>query len=287
VGDPVTVAPPAPASDPDTAAARWSRDLQSWAIPEEILRAAPESPWGFPPALFAKSAAAALADTEPTPSRKIALEALSPGASVLDVGAGGGAASLPLAPPAGLVVAADESEAMLRSFAKTATDRRVRHELVAGRWPGAAAAAPDADVVVCHHVAYNVAELALLLRALTDHARKRVVVELTERHPLSGLAPLWMSIHGLERPSGPTSGDAVRVATEIGYDVHVAHFERPSLWDSAPADERVAFARRQLCVGPERDEEIAVHLETAYPGDRRELVTLWWDAETWNPAPGT
>jgi SAM-dependent methyltransferase len=277
MGDSVAMAAPTPVPDPDSAASRWRRDLESWAIPEEILRAAPESPWGFPPALFARAAAAALEDAGSSASRTAALEALPAGGSVLDVGTGGGAASLPLAPPAGWLVAVDESPAMLNSFAASASNRGTRHELIAGRWPDIAASTPDADVVVCHHVVYNVADLPPFLRALTDHARHRVVVELTERHPLSTLAPLWRSIHGIERPTGPTSADAVDVATELGYDVHAVRFQQPSLWDHAPTGERVAFARRQLCVGPEHDDEIAAFFEAAGAGQPRALATLWWD----------
>lgn len=266
-------------SDSSRAASRWRRDLESWVIPDEILRSAPEPPWGYSTRLFARAADAALEDTEPTPSRSTALEALPIGGSVLDVGAGGGAASLPLAPPAGLLVAVDESQAMLDSFAEAASRRGTSHEEIAGRWPDVAGATPDADVVVCHHVAYNVADLAPFLRGLTDHARRRVVVELTERHPLSGLAPLWLSIHGLERPSGPTSADAFDVAKELGYGVKIVRFEQTSLWGRAPAEERVAFSRRLLCVGPEHDAEIAAYFDTA-TSERRELATLWWD-----PAP--
>ncbi|MGH9300094.1 MAG: class I SAM-dependent methyltransferase, partial [Acidimicrobiales bacterium] len=90
-------------------ASRWRRDLASWAIPARIMEAAPEEPWGLPPRLFARAAAASLEARQPTPSRASALEALPEGGSVLDVGAGGGAASLPLAPPASLLVAVDES----------------------------------------------------------------------------------------------------------------------------------------------------------------------------------
>src|SRR5207248_8317418 len=48
-----------------SAAARWRADLESWAIPEEILDAAPETPWGCPVDLFARRADS---HRRPTPS---------------------------------------------------------------------------------------------------------------------------------------------------------------------------------------------------------------------------
>jgi len=259
------------------ASARWSRQLAEWAIPETILAAAPESPWGFPPKLFARSAELALADPEPTPSRRRATEAVPLNGSVLDVGAGGGAASLPLAPPARVIVAVDESQALLDVFAQGAERCGVRHTEIVGRWPDVASETPEADVVVCHHVLYNVGDLAPFLAALNDHAERRVVVELTDHHPQSDLSPLWKTIHGIDRPDRPTATDAAEVAVALGYDVHIERFERPSLWHDAPREERIAFARRRLCVGPEHEAEIGAYLDqTADLG--RKLVTLWWDA---------
>src|SRR5919108_1642831 len=95
----------------DDPLARWRAQLEAWAIPEEILAAAPESPWGFPVALFRARAGRAGA-ASPTPSNREATRWLPPGGSVLDVGAGGGAASLPLAGVAGRVVGGDEAPAM-------------------------------------------------------------------------------------------------------------------------------------------------------------------------------
>ena len=43
------------------AARRWRDDLDSWAIPPEILAAAPESPWACPPGLFGRAAEDAVA----------------------------------------------------------------------------------------------------------------------------------------------------------------------------------------------------------------------------------
>ncbi len=258
------------------ASARWADQLEAWAIPEAILAAAPESPWGFSPAMFSQAADRALADTESTPSRRRAMEALPPGGSVLDVGAGGGAASLPLAPPARLLVAVDESQAMLDVFAKGAERCKVQHKEILGRWPKVATDTPKVDVVVCHHVLYNVGDLAPFLMALNGHAKLRVVVEMTKRHPQSDLNPLWKTIHGIDRPTRPTAMDAVAVVAALGYDVHVERFSGPSLWHNAPRDEQMTFARRRLCAGPEYDAEIGAYLDRT-DDERRTLVTMWWD----------
>lgn len=270
------------AAELEVASTKWSDLLASWAIPESILDAAPESPWGFPPALFRRSAERALATGTTSPSRMRAIEVLPAGGSVVDVGAGAGAASLPLVRPAGSLVAVDESQAMLDAFAASASDRGVKHREVLGRWPDVASSVGPAEVVVCHHVVYNVPDLAPFLVALSDHARRRVVIELTAHHPQSDLNPLWKSIHGVDRPTGPIADDAAAVARALGLDVHVERFEQKSLWHGAELSERVAFARRRLCVSPEFDSVIAELLESSGL-DERELVTIWWDPQPQDP----
>lgn len=282
------------------AADRWRRELEAWAIPDEILAAAPESPFSFPTALFEKAAARSLERDASVPSRRAALEALSGGEagggglsggsgrssgsggsdrSVLDVGAGAGAASLPLAPPAERLVAVDQSTEMLAAYAQGADRRGLVHEEIAGTWPEVASATPVVDVVVCHHVAYNVQDIRPFLLALTAHARRRVVLEVTAAHPVSDLSPLWKTIHGIDRPEGPTADDLAAVVAELGYEGHLERFSESSLWDDSPLEVRVAFARRRLCVGPEHDEEIAAFFsELDRAGSTRELATLWWDA---------
>lgn len=261
------------------AAAAWREALASWAIPEAILACAPESPWGHPVALFQDAADRSLAMTSDTPSRARAREALGAGGSVLDVGAGAGAASLPLVPPAEVLLAADESDDMLRAFAEKAEALGAKHSEFLGRWPTDAPGVPAADVVVCHHVAYNVADLSGLLAELDSHARKRVVVELTARHPQADLNPLWKEIHGIERPARPTADDAAAVAQELGLPVHVERFEQTNLWHNMHRDARVAFTRRRLCVGPEYDAVIEAWIDRDEGAAKnRQLVTIWWDA---------
>ncbi len=258
------------------AAERWRRALGEWAIPQEILDAAPASPWHFPPKLFAQRAEQAV-DEEPRASQLRALEVLPEGGTVLDVGVGGGAASLPLVPPAAMVVGVDSGEGMLEAFALAAEQRGVAHEEVEGPWPAVAGVVPPADVVVCHHVFFNAADLVPFAAALTDHARRRVVVELSGDHPTSNLNPLWKALHGVDRPTSPVAEDAAAVLAEMGLDVGFEAFERPWHRKGDHRGEMVAMLRRRVCVGPERDPEIEAFLDEEPEGSMRRIVTLWWD----------
>jgi SAM-dependent methyltransferase len=266
------------------ALARWREQLEGWAIPAEILAAAPESPWGFPVGLF-RSRAHRAGSRPGTPSNLEAARQLPPGGSVLDVGAGGGAASLPLAGEAGRLVAVDESPEMVASFLAAAEAAGVPAEGVEGRWPEVAGRVGPADVVVCHHVLYNVADLAPFAAALTGHARRRVVAELTDRHPLAGLAPLWRRFHDLERPEGPGAGDAVAALAELGLDVDRRDWEHQDRFGFDDFDELVAFTRRRLCLPAGRDPEVAEALLEQgthqvdgvwVSGQPRRVTTLSW-----------
>jgi SAM-dependent methyltransferase len=255
-----------------SAALRWTADLADWAIPEEIERRAPEPPWGFPVGLWRERGFETGTDN---PSRRRALEVLPEGGAVLDIGAGAGAAALALVPPAGVVVGFDQSAGMLEAFGERAGERGVRHEEIRGTWPDDAASAPNADVVVCHHVFYNAPHLAEFARALGDHALVRVVVELTALHPMTAFNHIWKHLHGLDRPDGPSAGDALAVLREAGIHAQMETWLR----DPRPERDRaefVAFVRRRMCVGPERDPEIDKLLGDDRSPGTQEVATIWW-----------
>jgi SAM-dependent methyltransferase len=259
------------------AAVRWAEALAAWAIPPEILEQAPETPWGCPTSLFARLAEeAVVSGVQPSPTTRQALGALPDGGSVLDVGVGGGAASLPLAPPAAFITGVDESPRMLEAFAALAERRGVGHAEVQGTWPETAEKVEPADVVVCAHVFYNVPDIEAFVAALTATARRLVVVELTAAHPQASLNGLWRHFHGLERPAGPTADDALAVLHDMRLDAGAERWEAPGRWESAPREELVAFARRRLCLLPERDPEVAIALDELFDSGPRQLVTLWW-----------
>ncbi len=263
----------------DTAARYWADALAAWAIPQEILDAAPDpTPWRFSPAVFAWTPERAAAEGPVvTASRARALEALPEGGTVLDVGAGGGRASIPLSPPAGLVVAVDSSAELLEAFREAAEREGVPHRTVQGQWPDVAGQVEVTDVVVCHNVFYNVANLEPFARALTDHARRRVVVELTVTHPASNLNDAWRALHGIDRPTTPTAHDAVAVLEEMGLDVAWEESERRLAPETRHRADVVAHARKRLCVGPERDAEIDALLGDASEQPLRRILTIWWD----------
>jgi SAM-dependent methyltransferase len=263
---------------------RWREQLGGWAIPSEILAAAPESPWGYPVGLF-RSRARRAGSRPATPSNLEAARSMPQGGSVLDVGAGAGAASLPLAGLAGRLVAVDESPAMVASFLAAAEAAGVPAEAVEGRWPEVAGRVGPADVVVCHHVLYNVADLAPFALALTGHARRRVVAELTDRHPLAGLRPLWRRFHDLDRPTGPGADDAVAALGAAGLEVDRQDWEQTDRFGFDDFDELVAFTRRRLCLPAARDPEVAEALLDEgtrqvdgvwVSGQPRRVTTLSW-----------
>lgn len=269
------------------AADRWREALLAWTIPDEILSAAPESPYGFPAESFRRRAERAVARA-PSPTTQRALEALPEGGVVLDIGVGSGATSLPLAPRASRIVGVDGSEGMLESFRSSAESTGAEAIGVLGAWPEVAPGVEPADVVVCGHVLYNVQDLPPFVRALTAHARGRVVVELTDRHPWAWMHDLWSSFHALERPDGPNAGDAEAVLREVGLDPGRDDRVDEGTGGFERREDAVALVRRRLCLPPARDAEVARALGdrlaerdglwSAGPAAQR-ITVMWWGGD--------
>jgi SAM-dependent methyltransferase len=267
---------------------RWREQLERWAIPPEILAAAPESPWGFPTELFRARGARGGDREGTTPTTARALERLPEAGRVLDVGCGGGATSLPLADRAGTLVGVDAQEDMLEGFLANAREAGVSAVAVLGRWPEVADRVDPVDVAVAGHVLYNVADLEPFVRRLAALVDHRVVFELTDRHPLAWMNDLWLHFHGLERPTGPSSHDAVDVLGEIGIGATLERWEAPpTVGGFVERADALALARRRLCLPSSRDEELASALgprlaergglwSVGSAGSQR-LATIWFD----------
>jgi SAM-dependent methyltransferase len=266
---------------------RWRADLAAWAIPEHITAAVSESPWVLPRQVFARRADR-LAGAPCGPSYEREWAALDPPGSVLDVGAGAGAACLPLLRRATSLTAVDTDPGMLELLSQRAWSLGIKAGQVLGSWPSVAAQAPPADLVTCHHVLYNAPEPVPFLAELTSHARRQVVVETTTKHPLTTLNPFWLKFHGLRRPVAPTAADLIEILTAMGLRPRSEKWTRPGGPDYASFDELVDVTRRRLCLPPQRAGDVSAALVEAgidpgHPADLgssgREVVTIWWDGD--------
>ena len=264
--------------------ARWRLDLESWAIPTEILAGATESPWVLPRQVFTRRAERRR-EAPSGPSYERASEALATPGSLLDVGTGAGAACLPLASRSTEITAVDSDPELLSVLVDSAGRLGVAVHQVHGRWPDVAGQVGVADVVTCHHVLYNVADLGPFVAELTAHARRRVVVEITARHPLTSLNPLWERFHGLRRPEAPTAGDALAILEALGLTPSTEVWSRPHESEYEAFEDLVEVTRRRLCLDASRAGDVASALrelgvEPGQPVDLgssgAELVTIWW-----------
>jgi 2-polyprenyl-3-methyl-5-hydroxy-6-metoxy-1,4-benzoquinol methylase len=269
---------------------RWRADLADWAIPESITAAVSDSPWVLPRQVFARRAD--LISAKPRgQSFERAWAALDPPGMVLDVGSGPGAASLPLVPRATALTAVDADATMLAMLAERAAARGAAATCVTGRWPQVASGVAPADVVTCHHVLYNVPDLEQFIVALTEHARRLVVVEITATHPLTSLNSFWVKFHGLRRPDRPTAEDVLAIIAALGLAAKSSRWLRVDGADYASFAELVDVTRRRLCLPPGRANDVADALveagvDPAHPQDLgssgREVVTIWWNGTATN-----
>jgi SAM-dependent methyltransferase len=274
---------------------QWQEDLAAWAIPAYLTAAVPDSPWVLPRQVFARRADR-LRQAPAGPSYQREWQALDPPGSVLDVGAGAGAACLPLTPRTTTLTAVDTDRALLDLLAERARAAGLEPRLLAGGWPEVATQTAPVDVVTCHNVLYNVPDLGPFIEALTAHARRQVVLELTAAHPLTSLNPLWRHFHGLDRPAGPTAGHVLAILDAMGLRAGHTEWNRPAEADYATVRELADVTRRRLCLPAERTAEVEAALrdtafrdtvfrETGLSGGQstdlgtagRAVVTIWWE----------
>jgi SAM-dependent methyltransferase len=262
----------------------WRDQLAAWAIPDDIIAAAPQSPWVLPRQVFARRTDR-LAKAPEGPSYRRSWAALDPPGSVLDVGAGAGAACVPLLPRTTALTAVDADADMLAMLASRASSLAGKVALVRGNWPDVAREAAPADLVTCYNVVYNAPDILPFLAALTASARRLVVTELTAEHPLVSMNELWLRFHGLRRPDGPSAQLLLDILAAMGIQAGHESWQRPSGADYESFADLVEVTRVRLCLPPKRAGEVAEALtnlgvDPGQPADlgtsRREMVTIWW-----------
>ncbi len=180
------------------------------------------------------------------PFLQCVLRLVTPDKTVLDVGAGTGRHTLALAPHVARVVAVDPSPAMLGLLREDLAARRLTNvEMVASGW--LEAQVEPADIVLCSHVLYPIAEPVPFIRKLEACAKQRVYVYLRV-DPLPTDMGLWSDFRGVALQSQPVHLDLINLLAQIGIAPDVEVVEHRFSWTFADLDEAVAQVRNSLCL---------------------------------------
>ena len=197
---------------------------------------------------------------------------LTPGETLLDVGAGGGRLALPLALTCASVTAVEPSPSMCAVLRETALEHGIANvSIVESGWPEASVA--PADAVLCSHVVYVIEDIEPFVRKMDGCARRLVLAVVFQSPPQSQMYGLWEQVHGEKRHGLPALPQFLPVLEELGItpEVYELTAQPPRGFDSFE-DAREMIARR-LYVVP--GTEAMARLERALEASLREESGVW------------
>jgi len=172
--------------------------------------------------------------------------------TVIDVGAGTGRHTLALAPHVARVTAVEPSAAMLGLLREDLDEAKLTNvETVAAEWQQAEVA--PADIVICSHVLYPIADVVPFVRKLAAHATRRVFVYL-RADPLPTDFGLWREFHGEPLQLQPTHMDLLNVLAQLDIMADVEVVEHRFSWTFEDIDEAAAQVRNSVCL---REDDVA------------------------------
>lgn len=174
-----------------------------------------------------------------------------PGATWLDVGAGGGRFALPLALVSERVTAVDPSAGMLDALRTGMAEYSIEnidiHHL---RWPEGSEEI-EADLSLISHVGYDIREINPFLDSLERATRQQCVALMMDRAPSGGFVQLWETVHGFKRQQLPAMREFLHLLLARGATPEVEIYRRDvDEWDEAHLREE---ARRRLWLVEDSD----------------------------------
>lgn len=167
--------------------------------------------------------------------------------TVLDVGAGGGRYAIPIAARAREVVAVEPAAAMVRVLREEAAAAGVRNlRIVDSDWLDAEVA--PADVAICSHVIYPIADIVPFLEKLNSHALRRCLLYLNAGQPPWENPDLWRRFHGEPMRPQPEAIDAYNLLHQMGIhaDVEIVTLQRRSSMGAPTIADAAAQFRDRL-----------------------------------------
>jgi SAM-dependent methyltransferase len=193
----------------------------------------------------ARGFAAFSREARPDPFLEKVLAYVDGRSTVLDVGAGAGRHSVPLARVVRRVFAVEPSAAMASHLRRWAQEEGLANiEVIEGAWPEVDA--PTCDVAICAHVLYPVAEIEPFLRKLDDSARRYCFLWLHDGQTAFESLGLWECFYGESRARQPTFRDALGVLWQMGLRPNLEMSEIPESWSWGSMDEAAQAFREHL-----------------------------------------
>jgi 2-polyprenyl-3-methyl-5-hydroxy-6-metoxy-1,4-benzoquinol methylase len=193
------------------------------------------------------------ADREREDDRRVveALRKLVPAdGTFVDVGAGAGRFSIPLARGVARVIAVEPSDAMRQVLERDTQRAGLSNvEIIGTRWESAVGV--TGDVVLAAHVVYPLLDVAPFVQKLDAAARRWAAILVFADPPLSWLFGFWPRVHGEERLPPPHLPQVVEVVTEQGFGPPEVDLIEVEPFDLGPPDIARQKLRGRLYVAPD------------------------------------
>jgi SAM-dependent methyltransferase len=175
--------------------------------------------------------------------------------SVIDVGAGTGRHTIALARHVARVTAVEPSAAMLSFLQQDAQEQGLGNvQTVASEW--LSAEVEPADVVICSHVLYPIADIEPFVRKLAAKAKRRVYVY-TRVDAMPTDMGLWREFYGVPLQLQPSHLDLLNALAELEIVPDVQIVQHRFTWTFASIDEAVDQVRNSLCLAESDQKSLA------------------------------
>jgi len=219
------------------------------------------------------------------PLLEYVLNDLKPGETVLDIGAGTGRWTVPLAKKASQVTAVEPSAAMLDILKENAKEVGLTNvEIIQSTWE--AARVTPHDIAVCAHAMYQTPDIVAFARQMEANAARRCYLAI-RLIPVDGvMAELSRKIYGNLNDS-PNFIVGYNTLYLAGIYTNVLLEEGTFHWTSPDMGSAVDMARRHLYVGDstqydslirETLEKRLVPKDSVYQWpDGMRSALIWWD----------
>jgi SAM-dependent methyltransferase len=237
----------------------------------ERVRSTADVPADFWQALAKNFRVPADRSLDPTPDALAAL--IGPADRVIDVGAGGGRITVPLAARCRELVAVEPSPAMRAVLEEEIARHGIRNiRIVPARWEEADV--EPAELVFAAHVTYGIQVIEPFIRRLDAAALRHAALVAMTDPPQTPLAPFWRAVHGEERLRLPCRDELLAVLRELGADPEVIPLGPVPVLPFGPPAEALDLLRFRMLVGP------------GTPGDQRlgraiERLAVERDGQLW------